>query len=343
MCLVCPHSLFFANGRQDHGGGRPFPGAAGGNRGGEGAPKRHPEEAAGRPRARRAGGCLLALQPVHLPVTRDVCNVRVPRACAGWKRVALCVPVPVCASAPVRRVAVPVSACACRLIGAVLADVVPAPPYRDLVRRRTCKKSAMRRRWRPDGAAKRPRTRQVTLQPQPRPQVLRRALRICGVEMLPSSPLVIALPFLVVSPQSLWLAAGRGRAAGLGGDQAADGGGCGHRGRKAEANVRPRTPAARAPVCTRANFHCCACARRAGGACGGGDGRVGSGCVLRRRCPRYRSHRCEEQLSVLREATLKYKGDNGIMKKKFTSLNKTVDDQRVRVCACTHSLRGWLL
>ena len=33
----------------------------------------------------------------------------------------------------------------------------------------------------------------------------------------------------------------------------------------------------------------------------------------------------------MREATLKYKGDNGIMKKKFTSLNKEVEEQREEI------------
>ena len=33
-------------------------------------------------------------------------------------------------------------------------------------------------------------------------------------------------------------------------------------------------------------------------------------------------------MSTEREATLKYKGDNGIMKKKFAALMKEIDDQK---------------
>jgi len=41
--------------------------------------------------------------------------------------------------------------------------------------------------------------------------------------------------------------------------------------------------------------------------------------------------RCEEELSQEREATLKYKGDNGIMKKKFAALTKDIEDQREEI------------
>lgn len=40
-------------------------------------------------------------------------------------------------------------------------------------------------------------------------------------------------------------------------------------------------------------------------------------------------NRFESQLSAEREATLRYKGENGIMKKKFTVLTKDIEDQKV--------------
>lgn len=43
----------------------------------------------------------------------------------------------------------------------------------------------------------------------------------------------------------------------------------------------------------------------------------------------YRRNRFENQLTAEREATLRYKGENGIMKKKFTVLTKDIEDQKV--------------
>lgn len=40
-------------------------------------------------------------------------------------------------------------------------------------------------------------------------------------------------------------------------------------------------------------------------------------------------NRFESQLTAEREATLRYKGENGIMKKKFTVLTKDIEDQKV--------------
>lgn len=40
-------------------------------------------------------------------------------------------------------------------------------------------------------------------------------------------------------------------------------------------------------------------------------------------------NRFENQLTAEREATLRYKGENGIMKKKFTVLTKDIEDQKV--------------
>lgn len=41
--------------------------------------------------------------------------------------------------------------------------------------------------------------------------------------------------------------------------------------------------------------------------------------------------RYEEKLAAEREATLKYKGENGIMKKKFTALHKDIEEQREEI------------
>lgn len=41
-------------------------------------------------------------------------------------------------------------------------------------------------------------------------------------------------------------------------------------------------------------------------------------------------NRFENQLTAEREATLRYKGENGIMKKKFTVLTKDIEDQKVK-------------
>ncbi|CAN0519696.1 unnamed protein product, partial [Ectocarpus sp. 12 AP-2014] len=41
-----------------------------------------------------------------------------------------------------------------------------------------------------------------------------------------------------------------------------------------------------------------------------------------------RRNRFENQLTAEREATLRYKGENGIMKKKFTVLTKDIEDQK---------------
>ena len=41
--------------------------------------------------------------------------------------------------------------------------------------------------------------------------------------------------------------------------------------------------------------------------------------------------RCEQELAQEREATLKYKGDNGIMKKKFAALSKDIEDHREEI------------
>jgi cilia- and flagella-associated protein 57 len=41
--------------------------------------------------------------------------------------------------------------------------------------------------------------------------------------------------------------------------------------------------------------------------------------------------RCEDELATEREATLKYKGDNGIMKKKFAALLKEIENQREEI------------
>lgn len=47
-------------------------------------------------------------------------------------------------------------------------------------------------------------------------------------------------------------------------------------------------------------------------------------------CHDYNRNRFENQLTAEREATLRYKGENGIMKKKFTVLTKDIEDQKVR-------------
>lgn len=49
-------------------------------------------------------------------------------------------------------------------------------------------------------------------------------------------------------------------------------------------------------------------------------------------------NRFENQLSAEREATLRYKGENGIMKKKFTVLTKDIEDQKVKPSA-TEAIR----
>lgn len=46
-------------------------------------------------------------------------------------------------------------------------------------------------------------------------------------------------------------------------------------------------------------------------------------------------NRFESQLAAEREATLRYKGENGIMKKKFTVLTKDIEDQKVAFCCST--------
>lgn len=45
----------------------------------------------------------------------------------------------------------------------------------------------------------------------------------------------------------------------------------------------------------------------------------------------YHRNRFENQLTAEREATLRYKGENGIMKKKFTVLTKDIEDQKVNL------------
>lgn len=44
-------------------------------------------------------------------------------------------------------------------------------------------------------------------------------------------------------------------------------------------------------------------------------------------------NRFESQLAAEREATLRYKGENGIMKKKFAVLTKDIEDQKVSFSA----------
>lgn len=46
-------------------------------------------------------------------------------------------------------------------------------------------------------------------------------------------------------------------------------------------------------------------------------------------CDHHDRNRFESQLAAEREATLRYKGENGIMKKKFTVLTKDIEDQKV--------------
>lgn len=50
-------------------------------------------------------------------------------------------------------------------------------------------------------------------------------------------------------------------------------------------------------------------------------------------------NRFESQLTAEREATLRYKGENGIMKKKFTVLTKDIEDQKVNASKAKTSSR----
>lgn len=45
----------------------------------------------------------------------------------------------------------------------------------------------------------------------------------------------------------------------------------------------------------------------------------------------------ESQLTAEREASLRYKGENGIIKKKFTVLLKDIEDQKVNVQFVRHA------
>ena len=44
----------------------------------------------------------------------------------------------------------------------------------------------------------------------------------------------------------------------------------------------------------------------------------------------------EERLSTSRELTLKLKGENGIMRKKFTVVQREIEEQKVCVCVCIY-------
>lgn len=66
--------------------------------------------------------------------------------------------------------------------------------------------------------------------------------------------------------------------------------------------------------------------------------------ILFTTCLDYHRNRFENQLTAEREATLRYKGENGIMKKKFTVLTKDIEDQKVNLTAAeTGVLLAFLL